>query len=522
MGRPTSRSLDKNRQREALSAMATPNESSPLPHASKRKGGSRAARSITRSRTGCISCRVRKKKCDEAWPQCGDCKRLNRACSGPVGASKKALEKIEPGYLSLDSPVLSDSERNSLALPGIDGDISTTDLLNQEMQIVRDSSEFWQSPLTRPLSTGQIDTTEKELLSYFKDVVVPILFMRQRLDKVSEAVLPLCFQYKQVRYPILGIAAAHRAGRDPGYFLDYMCYKDKAQKSAEMALKSQTEESMLSLLMMVYLEVLDGLSTNWGYYLENVFQRMNNNTENTLSSGMFAFIKQTFYYLDFVSSLSTCNPPFAARNKANPHDQYVPESTPVRLGLCGELGSILGDISTLSSMRSLRSQHFILEDQFNSFAEFIELRLNRLTFPTESSPRPEGICEGEHLNFILTWKWAALMRLHQIQEGYEKKHPRVKECLANILCSIRAIGENSPLECGLVFPLIMAGAAASSSCDQEYIVHRVQCLKSQLGFGYVDQVDKLLQTIWTREEKTKKPVNWASVRYYEFSGIVMI
>lgn len=180
--------------------MATPNESSPLPHASKRKGGSRAARSITRSRTGCISCRVRKKKCDEAWPQCGDCKRLNRACSGPVGASKKALEKIEPGYLSLDSPVLSDSERNSLALPGIDGDISTTDLLNQEMQIVRDSSEFWQSPLTRPLSTGQIDTTEKELLSYFKDVVVPILFMRQRLDKVSEAVLPLCFQYKQVRY----------------------------------------------------------------------------------------------------------------------------------------------------------------------------------------------------------------------------------------------------------------------------------------------------------------------------------
>lgn len=498
-----------------------------------------------------MSCRIRKKKCDETWPQCGDCRRLNRKCSGPVDASRKTFDRLRQEQQSEDDAY---DGNTCLTLPasGADDDeadeisrvVNNSDLLTQEMEIVnRDtaitnngivhsssSPPLWSAaaatPLSRPLTALQVDAAEKELLTYFKDIVVPILFMRQRLTKVSESVLPLCFQYKQVRYPILGIAAAHRAGRDPGFFLDYMCYKDKAQKSADLALKSDTEESMLSLLMMVYLEVLDGLSTNWSYYLERVFQRMNRGpgeTTTSYSSDIYEFIKQTFYYLDFVSSLSTCNPPFTAKNRQNaPQDQYIPECSPVRLGLCGELGSILGDISTLSSMRNLRSQHFILEDQFNSFAEFIEIRLNKLTLPSESSPRPEGICEGEHLNFILTWKWAALMRLHQIQQGYDKRHPRVYECLANLLCSLRAIEEGSPLECGLIFPLIMSGAAAVNMRDQEYIVHRVRCLKNQLGFGYVDQVEKMLQTIWAREEKTRKPVNWASVRYYEFSGIVMI
>lgn len=59
---------------------------------------SRRVNGTRRSRAGCDTCKVRKKKCDEVRPTCGDCARLGHACvwsklsKEPKGSAKRDLE----------------------------------------------------------------------------------------------------------------------------------------------------------------------------------------------------------------------------------------------------------------------------------------------------------------------------------------------------------------------------------------------------------------------------------------------
>ncbi|GME68466.1 unnamed protein product [Ambrosiozyma monospora] len=49
-----------------------------------------------RSKGGCITCKLRKKRCDEAKPVCGDCKRLGRKCAYITGdMSKEEVKKLK-------------------------------------------------------------------------------------------------------------------------------------------------------------------------------------------------------------------------------------------------------------------------------------------------------------------------------------------------------------------------------------------------------------------------------------------
>lgn len=52
------------------------------------------------SHNACTNCKKRKQKCDEAWPKCLTCQRLNLNCSGPVKVLKikthKASTEVTP------------------------------------------------------------------------------------------------------------------------------------------------------------------------------------------------------------------------------------------------------------------------------------------------------------------------------------------------------------------------------------------------------------------------------------------
>lgn len=54
----------------------------------------------SRSRAGCLSCKERKKKCDETRPRCSDCRRLNLPCRwwsrSPVSGSVSELDRQSP------------------------------------------------------------------------------------------------------------------------------------------------------------------------------------------------------------------------------------------------------------------------------------------------------------------------------------------------------------------------------------------------------------------------------------------
>lgn len=93
---------------------------------------------IRRVRTGCSICKRRKKKCDEAKPQCGDCRRLNQFCSWSPECHKDGS--------TLD-------ERGSSPVAWCESSLSTY------------------SP--QPMS--QLDSDEVTLLDYYTTVVLSLL-----------------------------------------------------------------------------------------------------------------------------------------------------------------------------------------------------------------------------------------------------------------------------------------------------------------------------------------------------------
>ncbi|KAJ6779358.1 hypothetical protein PWT90_04023 [Aphanocladium album] len=75
-----------------------PEDTGPLNLASDESGRQRQKRWTTRSRTGCLTCRSRRIKCDEAKPVCTQCSKSNRPClssssQAPLGLSPPVLPR---------------------------------------------------------------------------------------------------------------------------------------------------------------------------------------------------------------------------------------------------------------------------------------------------------------------------------------------------------------------------------------------------------------------------------------------
>lgn len=244
------------------------------------------------------------------------------------------------------------------------------------------------------------------------------------------------------------------------------------------------------------------------------------------------FISQIFCYMDFMSSLSTCSAPLIESSSSNIGDgQNILTSEKVgatfRVGIAGEIVSILGRISSLASMRSTRECEPEYHARFEWLATQIEIQLQNWLPPLETqyitneSSKPKTTHQNSVTSAALCLQWAAFMRLHQVRYGYNKSDVRITACLQHILAALRGIPVSSHLEAGLVFPLIMAGSAATNPEDKEYILFRLHSLKSRLKFGYIEKIEKMLQTVWERDCVSFSSSNWASIRYYEFPGIVM-
>lgn len=82
------------------SSSPTENENLLPPRVPTSSTTSRKRPGQTKSRTGCYSCKRRKVKCNEQWPECDNCKRLKLDCVYPwakkMAASEQAVQPSTP------------------------------------------------------------------------------------------------------------------------------------------------------------------------------------------------------------------------------------------------------------------------------------------------------------------------------------------------------------------------------------------------------------------------------------------
>ncbi|KAK2017593.1 hypothetical protein LZ32DRAFT_550928 [Colletotrichum eremochloae] len=174
-------------------------------------------RNFPRSKGGCLTCRTRRKKCDEVKPECTACLRGGRECSWPViakssspeetetcsqgkaGLQKASAKEISPGWRR---PRLYESET---ALPA-------TSVVSEATKAI--------SPLRTSLTFGtlsQLDEVSRPMYEQYL-VVTAGLLVRGRTPEGNpfiNYVLPIAVSDGLIMDCILTIGAAHMSVSDP-------------------------------------------------------------------------------------------------------------------------------------------------------------------------------------------------------------------------------------------------------------------------------------------------------------------
>ncbi|OBA22378.1 hypothetical protein METBIDRAFT_77794 [Metschnikowia bicuspidata var. bicuspidata NRRL YB-4993] len=492
------------------------------------------------SRHGCMPCRTQKKKCDEQRPSCGRCLEKNRCCAYGTKAPEadhelamtpqtffNAIEQLF--FECLQNKTQGTETASAYSSPA---ELSSDQYREQKHDLLQLCS----------LNAFGIPAKESELLCYFISDVSMLLFADKTTPRFLATVIPMCLEDERVRFSILAIASAHRHNGHGSHKHELMRDAVRFRAMAQFCLAGQnqgfyddTENVLLSICLVAIHEIFEGTSLYWNCALEKGAEIIRVRGGLQKVSRLSPLSIQLFCYLDHISSLSTCVMPYVDRLKNNPYHNYNGNQVEdilnckfgFRFGIAGELFKIMGNISTLASLRKDRHSTPEHGRQFDRLANMIEMELQNWApslRDVSDNFRIDGTADSGRLtisSYLVAVQWACFLRLHQIIVGYDRRDSRITACLSILLESLKSILEDTEIETGLMFPLVMAGLVCVESHDREYISSRIQAIQDKLRFNYIGEFQRLLHAVWAQDADAGDAVNWALIRYYEFPGLVM-
>ncbi|KAM0563753.1 hypothetical protein ACHAPJ_001485 [Fusarium lateritium] len=204
-------------------------------------------RTHTKSRTGCLNCKRRKVKCDEARPSCFHCTRHGVSCSlasQSTASSGASLVDVSSNAYSARFPNLTPSTPASLD--------SHSHAVNSPDQFQNFSHP---SPADQiaPFPPQELWARDCELMHHYCTVTADSLSVRKDLAYVWAVAVPrLGYQHPFVMHGILAIAAAHKAYLVPSNRRTYLPLADYHQTLGSEGYRRYLQDFDLSNWMPVF------------------------------------------------------------------------------------------------------------------------------------------------------------------------------------------------------------------------------------------------------------------------------
>ncbi|KAH8693029.1 fungal-specific transcription factor domain-containing protein [Talaromyces proteolyticus] len=156
-----------------------------------------------RSKTGCITCRRRKKKCDETKPACLNCQKNAVVCEGypPKEIWKSGKQKLEDGTI-----LISSSRPSSFSL---------VNLANASPTVRRGSMSLL--PKGLPILIDGIETEiDRRFLDHFVFEFSRVLtLINDDSNPFKEILLPMATQHRGLMHSLMCLSGSHLSARDP-------------------------------------------------------------------------------------------------------------------------------------------------------------------------------------------------------------------------------------------------------------------------------------------------------------------
>ncbi|KAH6677279.1 fungal-specific transcription factor domain-containing protein [Halenospora varia] len=455
-----------------------------------------------RSKTGCITCRKRKKKCDEAKPGCMNCKKNAVECEGypPTTRWKSGKEKAEEARLR---------RAGTFSLPKI----SLPPMINGVE--TEGDRMFFQHYITR---LSLIFTCEGEQESAFKHMLLPIALHHEGL---MHSILALSSKHIDYRSDY----GRNFLQQHPG--MDVKTLEERSQfhhDQAVMELVRQEKEGDSNIvtaatygqILCLVLQTLSDSNPNGQhrFHLQH-YQRLIK--ESPPEDGDFLkFIHEFFQYHICADELIAL-PQFGTRLLAS--DEWELPNTvlqPSSVCLLGISDSLFLYMSKITTIRNKIREN--MERGIDPVVDYTSLyRAAEIDAGIrEWTPAwPEG--DSRDLAGLLykQMMWVYLWRtIYPAKTTNWKPDPRITQAVDDGLLLLNAFGPRDPSQTLILAPAFVIGCAAFEPAQRDPIRKAIGTVKAYMEYKNSDTALEVLEEVWRlMDAKDEKSWDWQRIAH---------
>lgn len=410
-----------------------------------------------RSKTGCLTCRKRKKKCDEMKPECNNCIKNSVVCEG---YSEKVL--WQPGKQSRQSALASSIGRSLPTL--IDG-------------VVTQMDHFLLDHFTRRVS---------RILTLFDDDNNPF----------HDYLLPLAIRHRSLMHSLLALSSSHLSntrGPHPDYQYQDSQYHHltEALSSLRISLNDGSDSSYAATALVLCLGSICKGDTSGEYKPHlDAARHMLGSSLNQYDIPLLRFLYEFLAYHDVANSVTILNRPI------NFIDNYPLPAYIMQPDSAALLGVLDGLFSHMSKITSLRKQIRERRETKIEPATDYKMLTHAVAIDTKirewEPAQPLGTPRYIAAQLYRQCTWVYLFRTIQPSQ----RSPKIQKAVGDGLEFLRMLPENSNTQSILLMPLFLLGCAAFDPAQRPEISQRFDGLHEWSGLRNIIPAHEVVKEVW--------------------------
>ncbi|ETN45934.1 uncharacterized protein HMPREF1541_00116 [Cyphellophora europaea CBS 101466] len=523
---------------------------------------------IVRVKTGCLTCRRRKKKCDESRPECRGCVRNHLTCQwpqtvlwdatppyhsshecgpnaspiGPAGRFTPQFHDWQPDPRS--TPTSSDdafitAEDGGAALSGPSAGSQVLTIQPEEFGYHYDEVSTYSEPENRRTSVARQPDTIEHPLSMFPNsgphsqdllqhyLARTAISMGNGSTEVNPFIvqlIPLAFSKDLILQLLLTQSAVHRARLGSNSELTVAnSYYAKSLRLFQTSLDNHIQhngdhalELATGALIMCFVETargdIDGVVFDHLGAASSLLLKFIDGPDSRVPEGMRKFLVEYYAYTATLAMISV-NPTHNTQRILVPSlmaaaHQLLAEDY---IGhLCGCWLQLLLLIPRVFDL-GIRAYAppVATEPAFPSsddFVTFSALQANILSFSPAPDSRPDVKVAG------LIYQKAVLLYLYTVLDALPRECSGPGPCENLIRVTLREamelLAKLSPIariNTSLCWPIAVIGAVISDAVEQTILRDRLQTMFANIGLGNIEATTRLLDQMWLQPKEARNP-----------------
>ncbi|KAJ3521425.1 hypothetical protein NM208_g13293 [Fusarium decemcellulare] len=444
---------------------------------------------------------IEKKKCDQIYPVCSHCSRLNLVC------------KREPPRSS-EGPAIIETE--VVRTPKIDQQIKEVTQLCRSLGPSSDLADA---------DTENLVGSRRAMLRYYTVTLAFLLTTNLENNCFLSVILPMAFECPTLMYAVSAWASSHLALRDDKFKPLSLRHRGHAlarlQESVQQS-ELSTEMCLAVTMVLCSMESIAEATDGWYPHLTGAAAALAWQPEQSLSTvdpkqavqATFEgrWLLRNFAYHDIMMSVSMdCRPFIRGFYWASEDDSLADPY----FGFASRILFLISETSILNvDFAEAKLASRTRGNDFSGRSRIIECELQSWLCPSGQDDSPLALLGEAYRNAALIHLYRTLAR--HINGYSHVLKTKIKTCVDAICKLSQRVSEGCLVECTLLFPLFMAGGEAYESTEIQAIREKLVEMVKWRKFRNVEACLDILDEVWRRRadgsrREDQDKVDWLDV-----------